>query len=587
MTSQYYLARSKSRTCAANAKPDVLKQHALIGFMLTCIGLLLIHNESFAKQYPIQPLWQTQPPGQWSFRPPTQRQTWIPQQSQVSPFPYGSSWQNQQQPRYSPQSYYGRQSDAPYLEVTFTKKDLYVQQSTLLKLSIISQNNLLTASAHIPQTDNLLLNKLEGPITYSHRKKGKQVIINDFYYEVTALKEGHFVLPNITLSGEEQARGYRRDNKPFELRIPNNLTMDVLAANPSSRPWLPLEQLSLTARLPKDLKPEAGKPLALAIELSAIGASGNRLPGIGKQLSSDAFRIYRDNSYVETRLDQKRRKIIGRRVETYTLVPQFGGDLKLPELSVNWWSTRMNMPQRASVPIHPIAVSGTQRSSDIFNFEFEGSLFPGGSPSAFWIPLAMSFGIIFGYWMAIGLSHYRKGGKGRSPLQPLVIALQLPMRHMAPAFTPLKNKLRTTSAILNPVKGWHRWRRRLVATLPLSVRFWFCVRFVDEENDPEVWGYTLRFLANKHLGLAPNVPFSVIGKQITEFHPKAKPEKIHALIHELEHAIYGHITIDFNQWKEAFKREIRPTLRFWPDKKRGINRSHKAQLPNLNPNPLA
>ena len=155
---------------------------------------------------------------------------------------------------------------------------------------------------------------------------------------------------------------------------------------------------------------------------------------------------------------------------------------------------------------------------------------------------------------------------------------------MAPAFSPLKDKLRTTTAILNPVTRWHRWRRKLVGALPLSVRFWFCVRFVDEETDPEIWGYTLRFLANKHMSLPPNVPFSVIGKHIIEFHPKAEPEKIHALIHELEQAIYGHSELDFDRWKEAFKHEIRPSLTLWPAKRPGRAPQRKTTLlPSLNP----
>jgi hypothetical protein len=210
-------------------------------------------------------------------------------------------------------------------------------------------------------------------------------------------------------------------------------------------------------------------------------------------------------------------------------------------------------------------------------------LFPAGTSSAFWIPLSVMFGVIFGYWLAIWISHRRKGESQHSPLAPLVAFLQRPMRQMAPAFSPIKAKFRTTTAVLNPRTHWQRWRRTLVGMLPLSVRFYFCVRFVDEETDPEVWGYTLRFLANKHLSLPPNVPFSVIGKHIVDFHPKAQEAKIHALIHELEQSIYGHSNLDFDRCKEAFKHEIRPSLRLWPSRFPKRKSGHSAILPGLNP----
>ncbi|MCU7811440.1 MAG: hypothetical protein KZQ77_09400, partial [Candidatus Thiodiazotropha sp. (ex Notomyrtea botanica)] len=183
-------------------------------------------------------------------------------------------------------------------------------------------------------------------------------------------------------------------------------------------------------------------------------------------------------------------------------------------------------------------------------------------------------------------SHRRKGDTQISPLQPLVTFLQRPMRQMGPAFSPLKEKLRTAGHAFNPIARWHRWRRHLVGMLPLSVRFWFCVRFVDEESDPEIWGYTLRFLANKHMGLPINAPFSVIGKHILAFHPKAEPKKIHELIHQLEESVYGHHSLDFESWKAAFKHEIRPSMRLIPRSRSNKKRVPDSGLPTLNPDRL-
>jgi hypothetical protein len=554
------------------------------------MGLALIlfslHCAVTANPYPANSPWQGLPPGQWNFAPPDRRHSGTPSQNPPAAStqtPY-TGWPRRQYPGYSQQNYYTTPAQAPQIETSLSTQSPYVQQNVVLKISVISQNNLRTATPQIPRSDHFILQQLEGPVTYSRTRNGKREIVNDFYFTLTPLRAGLYQLPKVRVTGEEeQVASYGRGDRSFDASINNPPRLEIRETNPVSSPWLPVEQLDLRISLPDKLKAAAGKPFILTTEIDAIGIMGKYLPSLEGQLKSDAFRIYRDQNRVETRLNKRNNKLVSRRMETFTLVPQYGGDLKLPQLSLNWWNTRTHNPQRASIPLQPVAVSGNRKPSGFFSADEESTLFPAGTSSAFWIPLSVVFGIIFGYWLAVWISHRRKGETQHSPLAPLVEFLQRPMRRMAPAFSPLKAKLRTTTAVLNPATHWQRWRRHLVGMLPLSVRFYFCVRFVDEETDPEVWGYTLRFLANKHLGLPPNVPFSVIGKHIVDFHPKAQEGKIHALIHELEQAIYGHSELDFDRWKEAFKHEIRPSLRFWPRRSFKDRSQHQALLPGLNP----
>ncbi len=550
------------------------------------IGLLLIAWVSSlpANPYAGRAPWQTLPPGQWNYAPPDHRQTTNGQQTQPQRQPAYGGWPGMQQPAYGRQSHYNTPSSPPSIESELSVANPYVQQGVILKLSLISHNNLLTAVPQIPESDRLTFQLLEGPTTYSRNRKGKQEIVNEYVYEVIPLRPGAVALPEIRFSGEEQLTGYANNKRHFDAAVSQPLTLQVREANPASSPWLPLEQLGLKVTLPAGHKAAAGKPLPITVELNATGMGGSQLPSLASQLNTDAFRVYRDHSKVSTRLNRNSQKIMGSRFEQFTLVPQYGGDLNLPPLSINWWNTRSDSPQRTSFPMQPIAVSGASRPSGIFADDDEGGLFLSGASAAFWIPLSIVFGVIFGYWLAVWIAHRRKGETGQaSPLQPLVAFLQRPMREMAPAFSPLKERLRTTGRILNPVTRWHRWRRRLVGALPLSVRFYFCVRFVDEEDDPEIWGFTLRFLANKHLGLPLNAPYSVIGKHILDFHPKAEPHKIRSLIHELEESIYGHQPLDFERWKEAFKHQIRPSLRLWPHLPAKSVRQPEALLPGLNP----
>ncbi len=551
------------------------------------IGLVLMSGFSLALANPYgRPPWDY-PSGQWSYPAPGQQAptTRPPSQTPGQQPPTYPNWPGSQPPGYAQQSYYPSTSQPPRIESELSFKRPYVQQGVMLKLSLVSHNNLLTAVPQIPESDRLTLQLLEGPTTHSRTRRGQQEIVSDYFYEVIPLRAGALNLPAIRFSGEEeQTSGYTHGSRHFDVALEQPLSLKVREADPSIQPWLPLEQLSLKVILPNNYKAAAGKPLPLTVELTATGLGGQQLPSLESQLASDAFRVYRDQSRVTTSLNRNLNTIIGRRVERFTLVPQYGGDLSLPPLSISWWNTRSDMPQRTSFPMQPIAVSGASRPGGPFAGAGESSLFLAGASSAFWIPLSVVFGIIFGYWLAVWLSHRRQGERGqRSPLEPLVSFLQRPMREMAPAFSPLKERLQTAGRVLNPVTRWLRWRRRLVSMLPLSVRFYYCVRFVDEEEDPEVWGYTLRFLANKHLGLPINAPYSVIGKHILDFHPKAQAQKIRTLIHELEESVYGHQPLDFERWKEAFKHEIRPSLRLWTHLPAKSARRRDAPLPGLNP----
>jgi hypothetical protein len=552
--------------------------------LLACASTLTIHS------YAGHPPWQTLPPGQWKFPPTDQRQATTPSQTQTAPRwqPGYGGWPAQQRPGYGQQTYYNNTStQGPRIESELALQNPYVRQGVILKLSLLSHNNLLTAVPQIAESDQVTFQLLEGPATYSRIRQGQRELVNDYFYEVIPLRTGTVTLPEIRFSGEEQAPGYAQNKRHFDLSVAQRLTLEVREANPATSPWLPLEQLNLKVSVAANHKVAAGKPLPITVEINAIGMGGNQLPSLASQLHSDAFRVYRDQSRITTRLNRNNQKITGRRIEHFTLVPQYGGDLSLPPLSINWWNTRSGTPQRASFPMQPIAVSGASRSSELFADVRDSSLFLTGASWAFWIPLAIVFGIIFGYWLAVWIAYRRRGEEGQdSPLQPLFAFLQQPMREIAPAFSPLKERLRTTGRILNPVIRWHRWRRYLVSMLPLSVRFYFCVRFVDEEEDPEIWGYTLRFLANKHLGLPINAPYSVIGQHILDFHPKAEPQKIRGLIHELEESIYGHQPLDFERWKAAFKHEIRPSLRLWPRRRSAAKATLETALPRLNPQRL-
>ena len=146
---------------------------------------------------------------------------------------------------------------------------------------------------------------------------------------------------------------------------------------------------------------------------------------------------------------------------------------------------------------------------------------------------------------------------------------------------PFRQRYQAVVTRLSPRRHMHRLRRWLADSLPRSFRLWYCVRAADNEDDPEFWSQVLRFLMNRRLGIAAQVPMSQLAAHIIEIHPGADTDSVNRLLQQLESAIFGHSKIeDFKLWKYQFKQQIRPNLFNWL-RKRALKERHK--LPALNP----
>jgi hypothetical protein len=116
---------------------------------------------------------------------------------------------------------------------------------------------------------------------------------------------------------------------------------------------------------------------------------------------------------------------------------------------------------------------------------------------------------------------------------------------------------------------------------PTSVRFWFWVRCANDEKDPGLWCKTLQFMSCRQLALSPYAPLPEMAERVVQCQPRSNPENIRRLFKQLDSAMYGQETIDFEQWKKAFKKELRPGFGRRGCASEASKNEHK--LPDLNP----
>jgi hypothetical protein len=476
---------------------------------------------------------------------------------------------------------YGRQQSRqtarpPRLELEVRDRQPYVQENVLLKLRVISDQNLATATPDLPNSNDLLFQKLDGPnVSTRPGEGGQREIVNEFIFSLTPLRAGDLELPPLSVSGEARG-GYafgRGSGDGYEATSREKIVLKVRPAMTSVRPWLPLQDLDLNATLDAGEEVEEGQPVTLALELTATGATGSQLPSLESYLRSADFRVYREQTLTEGRLSADGRRLEGKRTEYYTLVPRSGGKLHLPEIRLPWWDVNNGKREYASLPIQMLQVDG---ESGPFGLSAASNARGGGGVSWFWLPVVGLVLLLLGYWVGV----WYKGQAARHP-------------ERAPLSTRLGSGLRSArdragagvaGAVgkLNPAPLLGRLRPAASRVLPPSSRFLGCVRAANRENEPAAWAERFQEMACRRLQFDTQTPLPGISGQILKLRPNADREQIERLMRQLDGALYGNQDIDFRRWKRQFSREVGRSRGLF---RRGERRSHfrRPLLPELNP----
>lgn len=506
--------------------------------------------------YPYGQSGQQQPyPGQHYMQPRQQRQPAPPTQ-------YGGQlpWQ-QPAPAYAQGAPNTTQSAPPRAQVRLAEQRAYAQQTLLLTLELISEQNLASVDVRLPTSGAMVFTLLEGPLTHARGSGTKREFVNQYRYAVTPLKSGLLRIPAIRVQGE--VGGGR--NREFDIESADNLVIDVQPVDAAVQPWLPLHGLTLQSFIQGADKPEAGKPLSLIIDISAVGATGGQLPSFEEYLQKNRdFNLYREKSEIEGSVSSDGRYLLGRRTEAFTLVPKQGGKLLIPELKIAWWNVNTAQPEAETVPIRQLVVKG---ESSLKGDEIP-DLFPGASSLLLWIPLIGLFSLTIGFWV---LSWLRRKRFAQVVEEEIVAVTGFGVR-----------RFRAFLVWLAPVRRLQKLRQLFVRSLPRPFRLWFCVKVVETEDDPEVWSYMLKFLANKHLQIPPQLPLRELGERLSGEHSGADREQMQRLMAELDRRLYATGEIDFPMWKKRFRAQLKPAFlpftRKHPDRPRG-----RSRLPGLNP----
>lgn len=453
------------------------------------------------------------------------------------------------------------QVELPEVEASISDSTPYEQQSLIYKLRIVSKGNLKTAIAELPEVLSTILRPIGEPVTETDESGDTIKFITSHYYLLMPLRPGIITIP------PARVHGVGTRETPYEVTSGTPLVLDVQPAAAAAQPWLPLYDLYIDAHIIGPDNPAAGDPLTLKVEISATGATGSQIPSLASQLKSPDIHIYPGKSTTEGMISEDGKTLVGRRVENYTLVPQYGGWLQLPGASINWWNVQQHRPEVAALIVNQLNITGPKKPGRRAGKHQSG---PIGS-FVFWIPLLIGIAIaLFGWMNALFGSGRIIGATRLSNLFRQILGdLYAPVAAVAIRFSPRRY--------------FHRFRTWIGRNLPRSWKLWFCLRSVERENDAEEWAHALQILSVKHLGVRPHAHLRELGVSIAAYHPGADSDKVDQLMKELDADVYGKVPIvSFSRWKREFRSQIAPSL--IPVRLRGRKQGrNQQQLPALNP----
>lgn len=464
-----------------------------------------------------------------------------------------------------------RQAPPPQLEWSLDETQPYVEQNLLLRLTLTSDEGLTTADPDLSAGGDVLLKKLAGPTSTTRSAgDGRRQIVTEFVLTLTPLRAGNLELPPVKITGTRP--GAYGGSERFESVAANRIRLQVRPAMASVNPWLPVKSLTLNASLDRPEKVRPGQPVTLILELSAVGADATQLPNLQDQLASPDFRVYREQTLTDSGLSKDGRQLVGKRTEYYTLVPQSGGNVRLPEIAVPWWNVDTGTRQVATLPIRTLNISGASSP-----FSLPDSLLAGGSGwGKVWLPLAAVVLVLSGYWAGV-FYHRREPGEGPG------LAVRL-LGGLGEAAKGAAHQARSALRRLHPAPIATKAQTAALAVLPQSSRFLMVVRHANQAKDPAGWCDRFEQAARRHLRASRKSTIPSMTERMLLLRPRADRARLTRLMEQLDAALYGRQDIDFPRWKREFMRQVGRTSGLLR-RPRGTGRIRRAHLPALNPRP--
>ncbi|UJM88577.1 BatD family protein [Rhodanobacter denitrificans] len=237
----------------------------------------------------------------------------------------------------------------------------YVGQQLTYVVRLYYANRIGGDAPPPPQVDGVEVSALGKGLNYDAERGGRTYHVLEQRYALIPQHAGQVEIPPVDFQGE--AADPRDPNSFFGATVPvsasapaQTITVKPAPADWGGSAWLPARQLSLSLDgwpTAQDAPPRVGQPLNLTMNLQASGLSYESLPALSLP-PLDGATVYPDKPVTGNRQDGE--WIIGRRQQSFAIVPERAGTLTIPATTLKWWNVLTDKMEVAQIPAHSVSV---------------------------------------------------------------------------------------------------------------------------------------------------------------------------------------------------------------------------------------
>jgi hypothetical protein len=246
-----------------------------------------------------------------------------------------------------------------FLEASAEPGHVRVGQQLLFTVRLYLAGTLSNGSLSEPQLPGVDARRLGDDLDYDVVRGGRSYHVIERRYALIPQQAGALQLPSVNFQGElidpaDPDSFFAMGTPTSAASPPVTIQVDPVPPHWGSSAWLPARALSLTLDgLPADGKVRVGQPLDLVMTLQATGLPYEALPALSLP-DLDGATVYPDKPVTGTRNDGH--WLIGRRQQTFAVVPGRAGTLTLPAITLKWWNVQTGQAEEARIPAHVLTV---------------------------------------------------------------------------------------------------------------------------------------------------------------------------------------------------------------------------------------
>lgn len=248
-----------------------------------------------------------------------------------------------------------------FVEAAIDPSQAYVGQQLSLSVKLFYTANLANASLGDPRIDGVDVSRIGGDTDYQAERNGRIYNVIERRYVLVPQRPGELTIPPIPFQGDlldpNDPDSFLGMGAPVSAQSrPLTVTIRPAPADWGSAAWLPARKLSLSLDgLPDAATPlRVGQPFNLTLTMEATGLPFEALPSLSLPTLEGAT-AYPDKPVTGNRADGP--WVVGRRQQSFAIVPGKAGTLTVPAITVKWWNVLTDRAETATIPAHQLTVA--------------------------------------------------------------------------------------------------------------------------------------------------------------------------------------------------------------------------------------